>query len=230
MPQLSKSDARDLVRQLIDDPAGKFWPRQRLDLLFAGCLDELWSQLLDEFSYLTSVEETVTRDAAGGVLTTTQLSSRFYRAQRVMVAGREYDYVHPREVNISGSEVVSGPDYCYTVLHDGIWALPLEPNTAITIRYSHLPEPFTSLDPASDSPDSEDDDDVLTIPWPDGHHMAYIYDVAAKAMEKGNRKESDRLTRRAEHSLLRLKQYLRKQHVGPVMPWYGDDVLDWGSV
>lgn len=230
MPQLNKVQVRDLVRQLIDDPAGKQWPTARLDLLIEGCLDELYGQLIDEFEWIRWTETTET-PIAPGVLELWDDSAntsfvRLYRIQKVIRDETEYQPTPASNIIKVGSTVISAPDRTYTLLGRTMHLFPYD-TTPVTVQYNSLPEPFTSLSPG---PDPDEDDVLSFVEWPDGHHMAYIYDIAAKAMEKGDKEDSTRLTRRAEHSMHRLKAFLRKWHAGPIMPRFTDGPEHWGGI
>jgi hypothetical protein len=220
VPRLNKVQVRSLVRRLIDDPGGKQWPTSDLDLLIEGCLDELWGELLDQFSWLTSVENVVTPTGVGIIavasigLDTALLTHRLYRIQKVVRDSKELRPAFPEEVTLYNNTVVDAPDDTYMILRNAIWCFPLALTPQVSVHYSYFPEPFTSLVPGPD-PDDESDDDSSFIDWPDGYHMAYIYDIASKALEKGDKEDSQRLQRRAEMSLHRLRAFLRKQHIGP---------------
>jgi hypothetical protein len=230
MPQLNKVEVRDLIRQLIDDPGGKLWNTTNLDLLIEGCLDELWGEIIDQFPWVRWTETSAITLVAPGYVqlwddATTSDFNRLYRIQRVVRNGIEYHIADQRDVTIAGGEVIAAPNYSYTILGRTLHLFPYDITANVTIQYSSLPEPFTSLTPGPD-PDDPSDDEISLVEWPDGYHMAYIYDVASKAIEKGDREDSTRLGRRAEASLFRLKAFLRKQHTGPIMPYVSDDGLN----
>jgi hypothetical protein len=231
----SKIQVRSLVRRLIDDPAGKQWPTSDLDELIEAALDELWGgELLERFPWLTSKEEILTNVTipalvAPGTLLLSALSQRFYRIQRVVRNGAPYRLARSDEVVLSGATAICAPDNSYAILDGGLWAFPLDATSPLTVRYSYLPEPFTSLSPGPD-PDDTADDDISFVPWPDGFHMAYIYDIAAKALERGDKEESDKLQKRADQALFRLKAFLRKQHTGPILAQTSNDEFYWGGV
>lgn len=221
MPQLSKVQVRSLVRQLIDDPAGKLWPTANLDLLIEGALDELWGELLDSFPWLRSTDSGALTPTAPGYIDTATALIRFYRVQQVSRDGVEYSPTSQRNVLVNGTTELEVPRDQYTIYGSQIHLFPYS-TSSVYVRYSSLPEPFTSLTPGP-NPDSEDDDAISFITWPDGYHMAYIYDIAAKAIEKGNREDSAQLKRRAEDSFFRLRAFLRKQHSGVVMVQFHQD-------
>lgn len=230
----NKIQIRSLIRRLIDDPAGKQWPTTDLDELIEASLDELWGgELLERFPWLTSKEETLTLATTPalvtpGTLLLSALNARFYRVQRVVRDEVPYRLARGDEVVLSGSTAINAPDNSYAILDGVLWAFPLS-TSALTLRYSYLPEPFTSLSPGPD-PDDTADDDISFVPWPDGFHMVYIYDVAAKALERGDKEESAKLQKRSEQSLYRLKAFLRKQHAGPILAQTSSDEWQWGGV
>lgn len=225
MPQLSKVEARALIRQLIDDPAGKLWSTTNLDQLIEGVLDELWGELLDQFSWLRSDEELATIVAPGYVDLAEDPFVRYYRVQQVTRSGILYRPADQRDVLVENGVVVSAPEFSYTIFGSQLHMFPYSETADVYIRYSSLPEPFTSLSPGPD-PDDPQDDDISFIEWPDGYHLAYVYDVASRALEKGDREDSSKLGRRAEASLFRLKAFLRRHNLGPTMPYIPDDGLN----
>lgn len=229
MALLNKIQARALVRELIDDPAGKLWSTPNLDLLIEGSIDDLWGELLDAFPWLRSTETTVTPTAPGYVLwdSTSTTIIRPYRVQQVIRSSQIYHWIDPKDVAVAAGVVLYAPDATWTFLGNQLHAFPYS-TSALTVRYNTRPEPFTSITPGP-LPDS-DEDDIAFVEWPDGHHLAYVYDVASKALEKGDREDSARLGRRAEQAMFRLRAFLRKQQIGGIMPWTSDDSLSWGSV
>jgi hypothetical protein len=226
----SKIQVRNLIRRLIDDPAGKQWPTTDLDELIEGSLDELWGgELLDSFPWLTTAEDTPPLVVPNGAIDLTLLAQRFYRIQRVVRNSTIYQPAHPSSVVVANNVVLSAPELTYTQLGTTLWLSPFDTVTPAYVRYNYIPQPFTSLSPGPD-PDDTADDDISFVPWPDGFHMVYIYDIAAKALERGDKEESAKLQKRAERSLFRLKAYLRKQHTGPLMVQLHDDAIGWGGV
>ena len=233
MPQLSKTQVRALVRQLADDPAGKLWSTNNLDLLIEGALDELWGELLDAFPWLNMREDTIAATSPGYIdlqhtsdATGTSLI-RYYRIHQVVRDGQLYRQAHPNEIVFVEGEAVSAPDQSYAIYGNQIYLFPLA-TTDVTVRYSAFPEPFTSLS-SSEDPDDGEDDEEMFVTWPDGYHLVYAYDVASRMLEKGDREESARLKQRAETSLFRLKAFLRKQTTNPIMPILTDSNFDWGG-
>lgn len=216
MPWQEKGVIRSMIRQLIDDVAATQWPEADLDYLSEGTLDELWSDLLEGWEWVRTVEDTVVPNASGVV--TGQLTLRWHRIQKVTRAGREYSLVDPKDVVLnSDGTVVSAPDCTYMLLGSELHAFPIE-TTDISIRYSGRPDAYTEL---------EDDDGVE---WPDGFHMAYVYEIAARAMEKGDRESSATFQKRADMAMFRLKAWLRKQAPGPITPFSITTAAEYGGV
>lgn len=229
MALLNKVQIRALVRQLIDDPAGKLWSSPNLDLLSEGCLDELWGELLDQFPWIRSTEAAIVPIAPGYIDLSIDslLVTRLYRVQQVVRDGVIYRAVDQRDTLISNGVVLSAPSNAYTIFNEQLHLFPYSVST-VYLKYVSRPEPFTSLGPGSD-PDS-DEDDFLTVDWPDGYHMAYIYDIASKAIEKGNREDSTMFGKRAEQAMFRLRAFLRRQSTGgSTMPYLVDSDLEWGG-
>jgi hypothetical protein len=212
---LTRLQARTLVQQLIDDPSAKLWSAANLDVLAEGVIDELWADLLDHWPYLRSTETAVT-GAEGKALGTL---TRFYRLQLVSRGSKVYTPADPKDAVFANAEVLSAESRTYTIINNEVFLFPLESSPDFYLRYSTRPTGFAAL--ASDA---------TAVEWPDGHHMAYIYAIAARAMEKGDREQSERFEKRAEVSLLKLKATLRKQHTGPIMPFMPDSGHDWGGV
>lgn len=229
MALLNKLEVRTLVRNLIDDPAGKLWPNGPLDLLAEGSLDELWGELLDQFPWLRSDESAALVPLAPGYIDIPTQLVRFYRVQHVIRGNVEYSPVAQRDVLTVGSLSIEATDQTYTLFGGQLHLFPYDPTTPVYIRYSSLPTAFTDLTPGP-NPGSEEDDAISFIEWPDGHHMAYIYDIASKAIEKGDREESIKLKGRADTSLFRLMAYLRKQHSGIIVGGFHEDAFQWGGV
>lgn len=229
MPQLNKNQVRSLIRNLMDDNGAKLWNSDTLDLLIEGTLDELWTDLMEQFPYIRWTEIVATATSPGYVDLSSANASflRFYKILKVYRDGAQYSPASPSEISYSNGVVISAPPQTWTLFGDALWLFPLA-TSSVTVQYNSFPEPFTSL-AAGPDPDDGVDDDLLVVPWPDGHHLAYIYDVASRAMEKGDREESSRLGKRAEVAMYRLKSKLRKFYPGPIVPTLTDSPINWGS-
>ena len=216
---LTKLQARTLVQQLIDDSAAKLWSAANLDILTEAVLDEMWAaDLLDHWPYLRSTESGGLTPTAPGYIDTDVALTRFYRLQQITRNSIAYAPADQKDSIVSNSLELSTEKRTYTFYGNQLHLFPYELTPAVFVRYSSRPPTFTSLN------------DTDAVIWPDGHHLAYIYAIAARAMEKGDREQSERFEKRAETSLLKLKSTLRKQHVGPTMPWMPDTAQDWGGV
>jgi hypothetical protein len=222
MASLTKLQARTLVQELIDDPAAALWSAANLDRVIELSLDELWSELLDTFPYLRSTEQSVTPTAPGIVSLgwtdgSGQLSSRFVRLHNVVRDSKVYAPCDPKDVVVENGVLISGGANTYVIMGEELHLFPYAV-TAVRVRYSSRPVGFTTLA------------DGTAVEWMDGHEWAYIYDAAARALEKGDRENSERFAKRAEQALFKLKALLRKQSHGPTMPWIHQDGREWGGV
>lgn len=217
MAQLTKAQARSLIQQLIDDTAAQLWSAANLDVLTTGVLDELWTDLLEHSPFLLSVEEAPTVSSPGYVDVDTELT-RLFRVQQVTRNDVVYSPADQKDATVNNGEALSADDRTYTFLGGELHLFPYDTAQDVRVRYSYLPPSYGGL---------ADGDAVV---WPDGHHLAYAYAVAARALEKGDREDSARLERRAENALLKLKAVLRKRHTGPTMPWFDHDALEAGGV
>ena len=212
---VTKLQSRSLVQQLLDDSAAAFWTAPNLDLLIEGTIDELYGELLETFPWLQTTETSAAIVAPGYV--NLAALTRYHRLQQVVRNEQTYMPADPKDVLIVNGQVVSAPTSSYIVLGQQLHLFPYDTTTPVYVRYSSLPTAFSSLA------------DGTAVDWPDGHHLAFIYEAAARAMEKGDRENSDRFSQRAQVALLRLRSRLRKQQVGPVMPWHADDARYWGG-
>lgn len=207
-----------MIRQFIDDSGSKLWDDTNLDLLTQGAIDELWGELLDWNGWLRSTEATVSVLTPGYFDLESGLT-RFYRLQAVVRDGQTYWPANPRDVLVSNNQAIVAPDNTYAILGTRVYLFPLSyPGTSVYVRFADRPTAYTSL--ASDA---------TAVDWPDGYHMAYIYEAASRAMEKGDREKSDTFKQRAADEVARLRAYLRKRQIGPVMPWMDRDSVEWGS-
>ena len=219
MALLTKDGARSLIQQFIDDSGAKRWSAANLDILIEGVLDELWaSELLEVAPWLRSTESSALTPVAPGTVNLGTALTRWHRLQLVVRDGVTYTEANPKDVLVENGVTISAPPRTYVVMEDLLYLFPLATTANVYVRYSSLPTAFTEL--ASDA----------DVTWPDGFHLAYCYDVAARAMEKGDREESARLAKRAEMSLHRLKGKLRKTGLGAVTPHYMSGGIDFGSV
>lgn len=214
----TKAAARVLIQQLIDDPAGKLWSPTALDTLIEGALDELWGDLLDTFPWLRSVESALLTPVAPGTIDKDAALTRFYRVQYIVRNSTALTLMDQKDSLVAGGVQIAADADTYTVMGNLIWMFPLSTAANVYVRYSNFPPAFGTL--------GESD----PVVWPDGFHMAYIYDIASRALEKGDEEDSSQFGKRSEASLFRLKAFLRKQQIGPTFPWTDQDSLELGSV
>ncbi len=217
MAQLTKLQTRTMIQQLIDDTAAKLWSATNLDLLTEAVLDELWGDLLEHSPFLRSTEASLAPIAPGYIDVSTQLT-RFFRLQQVTRNDIVYTTSDQKDSTIANNVELSADNYTYTFFGDQLHLFPIAETPNVFIRYSSRPAAFSGLA------------DGASVDFPDGHYFAYVYATAARAMEKGDRENSDRFERRAENALLKLKAVLRKRHTGPVLPWMPNDAIYWGGV
>lgn len=220
---LTKAQARTLVQQWIDDPSGVRWPASSLDLVVEQTLDDLWTDVLDTAPMLTSKLDTITLTAPGYVDARLvadggQLSERLYRIQDIVRDGRAYRETDARDVLLSNSaEVV--PTSTYARYGDQFWLLPLSTSSTVEFRYSFKPTRFSLLSEAA------------YVPFPEGHESAYVFEAAARALDKGTAEDSTALSRRAAIAYQRLLSGVTRNSRGPLVPYSSSsDALDWGGV
>lgn len=210
---LTKAQARMLTREWLDDPNAKRWSDTRIDLAIQMALDDLWTDMLDIQSGLTSQLHTITSLVSPGYidlrLTTQggQLTQRFYRVQKVTRDGREYRPVDPRDILIEGNNALAGPDISHYVLGDQLWIFPLDTDTDVELRYSFKPTPFTSLT------------DGMNVPFPEGSESAYVLMASATTMAKGGAEDIGQLMALAKDARDRCLAAIRRQYHGMTVPF-----------
>ena len=219
MALLTRLQARTLIQELIDDTAAKLWSAANLDILAEAALDELWGELLDQWPWLRSTESAGLTPTAPGFIDVSTALTRFYRLQSVGTATGGYYLADPKDIALVNGVVLNAPDNSFAFYGSQLYLFPLSvAASSVFVRYCNRPTAFTALAT-----------DATVVDWPEGYHLAYIYDAAARALEKGDREKSDTFKDRAATSMFRLKAFLRKQTLGGVMPWTPDSSLDWGS-
>lgn len=224
---LTKSEARTLIREFIDDPDAKLWGDTNLDLLTALVLDDLWGDLLRQAPNYRSALDDVTsaNHTSPGYIdlgSAGPLSQRFYRLQSVTREDTEYTPVDPRDIAIMDDEVVvnEAAPRTYYVRGEQLWLFPLSTGEATEVRYSSLPASYDDLA------------DGGTVVWPDGFENAFIFEAAGRALLKGGREsESGKEMLSMGRAVLdRLLARLDRQHPAPVTPWTSTSPEAWGSV
>lgn len=226
---LTKAEARSAIREVVDDPQGKFWSDSALDVLVARVLDDLWSELLEVAPWLTSQLQTFTAAqliAPGYLdlrLTTNggQLAQRFFRVQRLIRDQREYESIQELQqkwrVVVQDDIEVSAPRFAYTLQGNQLWIHPLALDSAVELRYSFLPVPYTSLT------------EGYEVPWADGYDSSYIYEAAARAVVKGDSENMSQFKQLAGENFEKLKSACSRSMVGAQRMQTVDDGAWWGS-
>lgn len=220
---LTKSQARTLTREWLDDPQAKRWTDTRIDLAIQLALDDLWTDMLDTQSGLTSQLHTITDLVSPGYidlrLTTQggQLTQRFYRVQHVTRSGREYRSVDSRDVLIEANNAIVGPDFTYYIIGDQLWLFPLNTVDDVELRYSFKPTPFTSLT------------DGMNVPFPEGSESAYVLLASATTMAKGGAEDVGQLMLLAQQARDRCLAAIRRQYHGMTVPFTTGSSAEMGG-
>lgn len=219
---LTKAEARTAIRDIIDDPSGKFWSNDSLDKLASRTIDGLWSDVLDLAPYMVTQLEEPGITSPGYIdlrLTTTggQLTQRFYRVQKVTRNGVEYREAKQIGIVIEDDVLLTGENGTYAFYGNQLWLFPLDPTTAVELRYNFLPTPFTSLT------------DGYIVPWPDGYDDAYIYGTARRAFAKGDAESINQATQLYGEAMTKLTAAIRKNSFGPVVPFTTGTPAEWGA-
>lgn len=210
---LTKAEARSLTREWLDDPSAKRWTDARIDFAIQMAIDDLWSDMLDIQSNLTSQLHTLTTLVSPGYIDLRlatqggQLTQRFYRAQHVTRNGREYHVIDPREVVIASDGAIIAPDFSYYIVGDQLWMFPLDTQEPVELRYSFKPIPFTSMADGSG------------IPFPEGSESAYVLLASATTMAKGGAEGIDQLMVLADNARVRCLNAIRRQYHGMMVPF-----------
>lgn len=221
---LTKAEARTMIREWLDDPQAKRWSDARIDLATQMVIDDLWTDLLDVQSGLTSQLQTITSLATPGYidlrLTTIggHLAQRFYRVQRVVRGSREYRPIDPRDVLIELNKSIVGPDFTYYVIGDQLWLFPLSTTDQVELRYSYKPIPYTSLT------------DGFSVQFPEGSESAYVLAASALTMAKGNVEDAAQLVVLAATARERCIMAIRRQYHGMMVPFTTGSPFEMGGI
>lgn len=228
---LIKSDLRNLIFQMIDDPQQVLWTQANMDLLTEQVMDELWGRIYDYSPFFTTQNDTVTPLTPGYVdlgltgVGTGQLSRRIHKLQSCVVgnaAGQvaiTYELADPRDVVLQGNTLIFAPNWRYVFFGSQLWLFPLDTTAnSVNIRYSYKPVGYRSLG------------DSATIGWPDGHESALWYEVCARAISKGAREDPNVFRAMADDAFLNMISSIKNQQIGPTTMWTGDASESWGSV
>lgn len=219
MTQLTRDGAIALIQQLTDDTAAALWSTANLTILLSETVDELWGDVLDQWPWLRSVESTALAPTSPGYIDLGSALTRFYRLQQVARNGAIYTQADARDVVTVGGVGYSAPDRTHVFLGNQLHLFPYDLTANVFVRYASLPTSVANLGSGA-----------TAIDWPDGYAMAYVYECAARALEKGDREKSDTFRERAMEVQARLRAKLRKQQVGPIVVWTADDAREWGGI
>lgn len=225
-----KSDLRNLIFQMIDDPQQALWSNTNMDLLTEQVMDELWSRIHDYTPFYTSKNEQLTPIGPGYLdlgltgVGTGQLTSRFHKLQSCVVGNAgltaiTYELADPRDVVLQGNSLIYAPNWRYVFYGQQLWLFPLDTTSnSVNIRYSYKPTPaYRTLTDGS------------TIGWPDGHESALYYEVSARAISKGGREDPNVFRAMADDAFLNMISSIKSQQIGPTVMWTGDAGESWGS-
>lgn len=221
---LTKTQARDLIRQVIDDPAAAMWSDVNLDLLIELSLDEMWGEIFNYSPWFKTQLDTITSLTSPGYLDLRTvanggaLSQRFHRLQNVVRGGRSLTKYDPRDSIVELNKEVYAPQDSYTFFGDQLWIFPLDTSADVEIRYAFKPAGFTTLSAGN------------PVIWPDGHESAYVYEIAARAIVKGDRESNQTILSIAGKSWDRLIDMVRKRQIGPTVPWANDSQHEFGGI
>jgi hypothetical protein len=222
---LTKTQARTLVQQWLDDPSAQFWSEANLDLLISLVLDDLWAEVLEANPRYLSVLDTLLSadlDSPGYVDLSGDgpLTERFFRIQSVTRDAREYVPVSPQNIVIEADTVIvsEASPRSYYLQGQQLWLFPLDASASIEVRYSYLPADFNGLGASA------------SVVWRDGFESAYILEAAGRAMLKGDRENGERLLGMGRAVHRRLLSTISREYPGPDMPYMSVRPGAWGSV
>ncbi len=225
---LTQSQTKTLISQFMDDASNKRWSDtgapSPLEIAAGLVYDQAWSEIIDEAPWIVSKREVVAAAAltSPGYIDTVSggdLTNRFHRVQKIFRDGVEYSPAMLDEVVIdeTNSKLLSAPNRTYWVIGKHIWLSPLSTSQTVDIRYSYMPTAFNGLG------------DSVSIAWPDGHELAFVYRAAYELLGKGNVEETTELRNNADKSWKTLLRYVRRRYPGPRTMRVAGDPLEWGS-
>lgn len=216
---MKKAEVRTLVRSMLDDESREIWSDATLDMLIEIVLDDLWADILDTSAWSTSQLDVLTSLVSPGfvdlrpIVDGGQLTQRFYRIQSVVRNGYTYSYTDPRHNLIDNNLVLIGGPYTYSVYGYQLYLFGpngLELTPSVEVRYNYRPAKFTGL--------AETD----IMPFLDGQESALIYLAALQAMSRAKVEAKQGLAMLAEQSRQRMMSSVRRQYVGPIVPFSTD--------
>lgn len=205
---MTKVDCRGFIQNHIDEAGSSFYSASWLDILITATMDELWAKLLTFSPFYLSTLETISaapKLVSPGYIDINQLAKRFYKLQSLVRDGVSYTEQRPRNVQLDANAITVGDDYRYVYYGDQIWLFPLSASQSLEFRYSYLPTRFSSLA------------DGTNITWPDGFEMALCFEVASRALTKGDREENARVAQLARNSWDGLLDAVRRNRAPVVM-------------
>lgn len=218
MAQLLKSEARDLIRAIIDDPNQKMWTDARLDILTQTVLDSRWAKILERSPWETSQLDTLTPTSPGFIDLSTAPTKRFHRIQSVVRDGQAYRKADHRNVVIQNNQVVVAKDFTYLFLGSQLWLFPLSVSPNVELRYAYKPTKYTSYANGT------------AVEFPDGAEDAYVFEVSWRAMMKGNRQAAEQFKVAANEALDDLFTQMKSKTIGPNTPFNMMSSIEAGGV
>lgn len=188
---LTKGEAREIVRELVDDPSGERWGDRVLDVYIGTVLDDLWSQLLTMAPY--SNWAVATPPVVDGVADLDELPERFFRILQVKSDGR---VLHP--VTAKSADLDSRSTYSLRGL--SLMAAVEE----VEVAYSYLPQRYSDLE-----------QDAM-VEWPDGMETAYLHEVAGRMLTKGGAEDPSVHLQIASRSLQQTMALVQRRYPAPI--------------
>ena len=233
MPLL-KSDYREAVQEMFDDPLAQRWTATKLDKMMSMVYDSLWSEILDTNSYWNSQYQQIsiplrvpgyidTRLIADGG----DLNKRVYRIQQVIAAGRHFFHKDPRDYLMFAStntgdlttvRASNETQFSYQFLGDQLWLHPLGAvTTFVELRYSYRPTKYISLGDSS------------SVEFPEGCEDVFVLYSAARAMTKGAVEDANVLFGQAGEAKRSMLNAIRRRSHGMMQPFGTDSSASWGG-
>jgi hypothetical protein len=212
-----KSEALELVRELVDDPDGTRWKDRVLSLFLGSVLDELWGQLLAIAPYARHQNEQITTNGEG-FYSLANLTERYFRILKVV---RGDDVVlhplTPQNVPLRGRTHIGPEKPGYVLFGDELLVLP-QSTTVVDVWYSHRPPAFSAL-AAND-----------VLPWPDGEEMSLLYEVAGRMLTKGGAEDPGMHLQIAQRAFQNTLGLVQRRYPAPLMIQASGSSVDWGGV
>lgn len=225
-----KSDLRQLIRLMIDDPQKVLWADADLDLLTEQTMDALWGKIHGYFPYFTSQTDTLTTTSPGFIdlrqtgVGTGQLTNRIHRVQTVTVGSISanaltYERADPRDVVLQGGKVIFAPNYRYVFYGVQLWLFPLDTTANnVELKYSFKPTPaYRTLA------------DNALLGWPDGNEAALWWEVAARALSRGGREDPNMFRTWMGEAWQDMMHSISMQDIGPIVPYAPDAPTSWSG-